>query len=215
MPILLGWRWECRGVRARMPLEDICTAPSEREMPSRIYSGGIIHSQSCPVCGDKTKTIPENPLHMSRRARRPLLNSQIRYQCCEWSPSALAALPRWPKRLSWESRWCREEGEAHGRGRGWKFHLYYGTDYKSKLINPGRGCRVTGMWDPIGESSISIIPLTSNSCFLNSLCFGRINYKHRVTIRAKPLKSNSVPQWVKKKQHQLHLENPELYFPVF
>lgn len=77
-----------------MPLEDICTAPSEGEMPSTIYSGGIIRSQSCPVCGDKTKTVPENPLHMGRRAGGPPLKSQIRYRCFERSPSALAGPER-------------------------------------------------------------------------------------------------------------------------
>lgn len=61
-----------------------------REMPSSIYSGGIIHSQSCPVCGDKTKMILKNLLHMSFRAHKPLLNSQIGYQCFDnkWIPSS-------------------------------------------------------------------------------------------------------------------------------
>lgn len=38
------------------------------EMSSSIYSGGIIHSQSSPVCSDKTKKILKNVFHMLVRA---------------------------------------------------------------------------------------------------------------------------------------------------
>lgn len=76
-----------------------------REMPSCIYSGGIIHSQSCPVCGDKTKKMLKNLLHMSLRAHKPQLSSQIGYQCLDnkWIPSSLARLLCWPKWLACES----------------------------------------------------------------------------------------------------------------
>lgn len=38
------------------------------EMSSSIYSGGIIPSQSTPVCSDKTKKILKNAVHMLLRA---------------------------------------------------------------------------------------------------------------------------------------------------
>lgn len=37
------------------------------EMPSNIYSGGIIQSQSCTVCSHKTKKILKNVLHILLR----------------------------------------------------------------------------------------------------------------------------------------------------
>lgn len=75
--LLLGWRLVETGVEGPNPASEIHVHWPKWEMPCSIYSGGIIHSQSRPVCSDKTKKIPKNVLHVLLRVHEHELNSHI------------------------------------------------------------------------------------------------------------------------------------------